>query len=192
MSTHIISIIITLLITPLLITYLLSLRTKVFDKYFKLNLEESYNLADLFPIKIKGQITCKVNYLDIPYEDLSIEINTKVIRGTIKNNIVSIELIKLSDRRKALFLVKKDYLKTVNSYINETVNKKKHYIELINLSDKEKQTIQKVACNACMNKIQCQIDFNSCNYKKLNKDLLLNKGLKVNSNKNYELNNTLN
>ncbi|ATW26787.1 hypothetical protein [Candidatus Formimonas warabiya] len=159
--------------------YKLLFRTRLFDKYFQINLEESYNLDDLFPIKIKGQITPKVDYLDIPYESLNIPINTKTICGTIENNLVSLELIKSSDRKKSLNLIKQQYTKTVRSYISETIKTKKEYIELIKISKRQKHHLKKIACANCKHQIQCEIMFDTCNYQKKTRETLLlhcNKG----------------
>ncbi|MCC5911039.1 MAG: hypothetical protein JJT76_11450 [Clostridiaceae bacterium] len=171
---------------------LLSLRTRLFDKYFQIQLEETYNLDDLFLIKVMGHITPKVDYLEIPYENLQIKINTKTIRGTIINNTVSLELIKLNDRKKALYLIKKHYSKAVKSYIAETIVNKKQHIELINISKSEKKYMKKVACDTCKHRMQCQIAFNKCNYERETKDAILSKGMKIDSNKNYGLDSGIN
>lgn len=176
-------------ITGLIYVVLPLLKTRLFDKYFEINLEESYNLNNLFPIKIKGGIVPKVDFLEIPYENLNIEINTKTIRGNIINNKISLELIKPTDRRNAIYLVKKQYIKNVKSYINETTKNNKDYIELIRISEKQKNNIEKIACKTCKNKIQCKILFKECNYLRENKDEILQKGLMIKNNINYEMNN---
>jgi len=191
MLTYISFIIIALSIIALL-SFIQKLRTRLFDKYFNIQLEESYNLNDLFPIKIIGSITPKVDYLEIPYDNLEININTKIIRGTIINNQINLELIKLSDRNKAALLIKQHYAKAVKSYINETIKNKKNFIELINISQKQRKHIKKIACSTCKHRTQCQIAFNGCNYKRETRDSILSKGLTINSNKNYEINNSLN
>lgn len=165
------------------------LRTKTFDKYFQVYLEEAYNLDDLFPIKIKGKIIPKVDFLDIPYEDLDIEINTKTIRGTIVSNGLSLELIRPRDRKTALYLIKTHYIKTVKPYIKETIQNKKEYIGLINLAEKHKRKLEKIACQTCKHRVQCQISFSECNYERLERDAILRKGIRVDTNKDYELNN---
>ena len=76
MSAYII-IVISIILAVLVYLLLPSSRTKLFDKYFQIYLEENYNLDDLFSIKIQGKIIPKVDFLDIPYEDLNIEIDTK-------------------------------------------------------------------------------------------------------------------
>lgn len=164
-------------------------RTWLFDRYFKVSLEESYNLDDLFPIKIQGKIIPKVDFLEIPYQDLSIEIKTKTIRGNIHNNNISLELIKLRDRKKSIYLVKRHYMKNVKSYIVETVRNKKEYIKLIRISNKEKQHIGRVACETCKHKMKCKISFQECNYERKTHDRLLSKGFRVDTKKNYELDN---
>ena len=169
--------------------YLLSLsRTKLFDKYFQMYLDENYNLDDLFPIKMQGKILSKVDFLDIPYESLNIEINTKTIRGTIANNILSLEFIKPSDRRTSIYLIKTHYIKAVKPYIKETVKNKKEYIDLVKISTKQKHNLEKIACQTCKHKVQCQISFTKCNYERESKDTILRKGIKVNTNKDYKLN----
>ncbi|MDR5658430.1 hypothetical protein RH915_02900 [Serpentinicella sp. ANB-PHB4] len=185
-------IILLILSIALSIPYIRSSRTKLFDKYFQVDIEESYNLVDLYPIKITGTIRPTVDYLDIPYEDLDIVINTKTIRGTIVNNKISLELIQLSDRRKALYLIKKHYTKAVQSYITETLTNKKQFIELINISSKEKRSLEKIACNTCKHRLNCPLEFNKCTYERETKDIILSKGIKVNTTKNYELNSTTN
>jgi len=165
------------------------LRTRLFDKYFQIYLEEVYNLDDLFPIKMQGQIIPKVDFLDIPYQSLNIEINTKTIRGTIVNNEISLELIKPNDRKLSVYLVKTHYIKTVKSYITETIKTKKEYIELIKISKKQKHNMEKLACHTCKHKIQCQISFTECNYERDVKDKILHKGITINNNKNYEMDN---
>ncbi|SDL01660.1 hypothetical protein SAMN05660472_02467 [Natronincola ferrireducens] len=50
-----------------------------------------------------------VDYLEVPYENLGIEINTNTNHGTIVNNTISLELIKLNNRKKAFYLIKKHY-----------------------------------------------------------------------------------
>jgi len=191
MSTYInVIIIVFSLISVALIYILLPLfRTRLFDKYFQIYLEESYNLDDLFPIKMKGKIIPKVDFLDIPYENLNIEINTKTIRGTIINNTISLELIKPTDRKSSVYLVKLYYIKTVKSYIRETINNKKEYIELIKISEKQKQKMDKIACQTCKHRIQCQISFKECNYERECIDEILRKGITINNNKNYEVDN---
>jgi len=171
--------------------YMVSLlfRTRLFDKYFQVYLEEVYNLDDLFPIKMKGQIIPKVDFLDIPYDNLNIEINTKTIRGTIINNTISLELIKPKDRKLSVYLIKTHYIKTVKSYIRETIKTKKEYIELIKISEKQKRNMEKLACQTCKHKIQCQIAFTECNYERDIKDKILHKGITINSNKDYEMDN---
>lgn len=188
MSTYLIIIVCFILIT--LIYFLLPrFRTKLFDKYFQVYLEESYNLDHLFPIKIKGNIVPKVDFLDIPYDNLSIEINTKTIRGTIINNNLSLELIKPRDRKTSVYLIKTHYIKTVRPYIKETIQNKKEYIELINLSAKQKCNLEKIACQTCKHKVQCQISFMECNYERAVKDAILGKGIKVDTDRNYEFDN---
>jgi len=191
MSTYInVIIIVFSLISVALIYILLPLfRTRLFDKYFQIYLEESYNLDDLFPIKMKGKIIPKVDFLDIPYENLNIEINTKTIRGTIINNTISLELIKPTDRKSSVYLVKLYYIKTVKSYIRETINNKKEYIELIKISEKQKQKMDKIACQTCKHRVQCQISFKECNYERECIDEILRKGITINNNKNYEVDN---
>jgi len=191
MSTYInVIIIVFSLISVALIYILLPLfRTRLFDKYFQIYLEESYNLDDLFPIKMKGKIIPKVDFLDIPYENLNIEINTKTIRGTIINNTISLELIKPTDRKSSVYLVKLYYIKTVKSYIIETINNKKEYIELIKISEKQKQKMDKIACQTCKHRVQCQISFKECNYERECIDEILRKGITINNNKNYEVDN---
>jgi len=191
MSTYInVIIIVFSLISVALIYILLPLfRTRLFDKYFQIYLEESYNLDDLFPIKMKGKIIPKVDFLDIPYENLNIEINTKTIRGTIINNTISLELIKPTDRKSSVYLVKLYYIKTIKSYIRETINNKKEYIELIKISKKQKQKMDKIACQTCKHRVQCQISFKECNYERECIDEILRKGITINNNKNYEVDN---
>ncbi|SET60034.1 hypothetical protein SAMN05660297_02900 [Natronincola peptidivorans] len=167
--------------------YIKMLRTRLFDKYFQIQLEESYNLDDLFPIKIKGHILPKVDYLDIPYGSLSIKISTKTIRGTIVDNTVSLELIQLKDRKKAIYLIKKHYTKAVKSYIIDTIKNKKEFIELFIMSEKQKQHMKKIACDTCKHKMQCEIAFTQCSYERKAKDAILNKGFHINTDKNYEL-----
>lgn len=187
MLTNMNIIIILFSIFSAVVTYIIFFPTRLFDKYFQISLEESYDLDDLFPIKIKGQIIPKVDFLEIPYESLNIEIHTKTIRGTIVNNIVSLELIKLRDRRKSFHLLKKHYAKAVKSYITETIRNKKEYIQLITISKKEKQYIKKVACETCKHRMQCQIAFTQCSYERKSRDAILDKGITVDTNKNYEL-----
>ncbi|MFW5648526.1 MAG: hypothetical protein ACOCG5_05520 [Candidatus Alkaliphilus sp. MAG34] len=174
-----------------ILIYLLlqSLRTKLFDKYFQIYLDESYNLDDLFPIKIQGKVLPKVDFLDIPYENLNIEISTKTIRGTINSNTLSLELIKPGDRKTSVYLVKTHYTKAVKPYIKETIKNKKEYISLVRMSTKQRHNLEKLACQTCKHKVQCQISFTECNYEREPKDTILRKGIKVNTNKNYELNN---
>ncbi len=164
-------------------------KTKLFNKYFKIYLEENYNLNNLFPIKIEGKIIPKVDFLDIPYENLDIEINTKTIRGSIVNNNIALELIKPDDRRAAVYLIKTHYIKTVKSYINETIRNKKEYIELIKISEKQKHNMKKIACQTCKHKIRCQILFKECTYERDIADEVLQKGITIKSSKNYELDN---
>ncbi len=164
-------------------------KIRFFDKYFNIYLEESYNLNDLFPIKIKGKIIPKVDFLDIPYQDLNIGINTKTIRGNIKNNVISLDLIKPKDRKKTVYLIKAYYIKAVKSYIIETVKKKKEYIKLINISKKQKNNMKKIACQTCKNRVQCQIVFTECNYERNVNDKILSKGITIKSSKNYEMDN---
>ncbi|SNS93153.1 hypothetical protein SAMN05446037_102825 [Anaerovirgula multivorans] len=187
MLTNIDMIIVILSIFSAVLIYIFLFPTRLFDKYFQIYLEESYDLDALFPIKIKGQIIPKVGFLEIPYQSLNIEINTKTIRGTIVNNTVSLEFIKLSDRRKSLYLLKKHYTKAVKSYITETIRNKKDYIRLIKISTRQKQHIKKVACQTCKHRMKCQIAFDQCNYERKTKDTILSKGIRVDSNKNYEL-----
>ena len=191
MSTYNIVIFIGLsfLVGGLIYVLLLSLKTRLFDKYFEVSIEESYNLNNLFPIKINGQINPKVDFLEIPYESLNIEINTKTIRGNIINNNISLELIKPTDRKTAVYLVKKHYMKNVKSYINETIKNNKEHIELIKISEKQKRNMEKIACKTCKHKMQCKISFKECNYERDNIDEILQKGLIIKSNKNYEMNN---
>lgn len=174
----------------IVLVYLLlqTFRTKLFDKYFQICLEETYNLDDLFPIKIRGRVLPKVDFLDIPYESLNIEINTKTIRGTIINNTLSMELIRPSDRRASIYLVKIHYIDTVRPYIRETVKNKKEYIDLVKISTKQKHNLERIACQTCKHRVQCQISFTKCNYEREHNDTILRKGIKVNTNKNYELN----
>lgn len=142
MSTYINSstIFIALSVLSVVTLYILlpMIRTKLFDKYFQIYLEESYNLDDLFPIKMNGKIIPKVDYLDIPYEDLDIEIHTKTIRGRIVCNNISLELIKPDDRKTSVYLIKTHYTQAVKPFIKETFNSKKEYIELIRISEKQK------------------------------------------------------
>lgn len=188
MSTYIIIILI-IIFTALVYILFPLFQTRLFDKYFQIYSEENYNLNDLFPIKIQGKIIPKVDFLDIPYEQLNIEINTKTIRGTIINNILSLKLIKPKDRRTSVYLIKTYYINAVKPYIVETIKNKKEYIELIKISTKQKRNLEKIACQTCKHKVQCNISFTKCNYKRMNKDAILRKGIKVNTNKNYELNN---
>ncbi|MDT3699017.1 MAG: hypothetical protein RO469_06275 [Thermincola sp.] len=166
--------------------YLLALRTRLFDKYFQIHLEECYNMDDLFHIKIKGQITPKVDYLEIPYEDLNIEINTKTMRGTIVNNEVSLELINLHDRKKTKYLIKQYYIKTVESYIKEILRNNKDYIKLIKTSKRQKHHMKKIACGTCKYSLQCQISFDECNYERETRDAILSNCIRTSDSKYYE------
>ncbi len=187
MSTNI-SIFIIGFISFIIISKIFSiLATRLFDKYFQIILEENYNLDDLFPIKISGQIIPKADFLEIPYNNLSVQINTQRIRGTIISNRISLELIKIGDRKKAIYLVKKHYTKAVKPYIRETFQSKMEHIRLIKISKRQRPRMKKIACNTCKHKMQCQIAFKGCNYERKTQDSVLDKGLVVNSNKNYEL-----
>lgn len=187
MSVYI-SIIVGIIFIILIYLLLQTLRTKLFDKYFQIYLDESYNLDDLFPIKIQGKVLPRVDFLDIPYENLNIEINTKTIRGTIASNTLSLELIKPGDRRTSVYLVKTHYIKAVKPYIKETIKNKKEYINLVRMSTKQRHNLEKLACQTCKHKVQCQISFTKCNYEREHKDTILRRGIKVNTDKNYELN----
>lgn len=187
MLTNMNIIIILLSVFSVVLINKLFFQTEIFDKYFLISLEETYNLDDLFSIKIKGQINPKVDFLEIPYQNLEIIINTKTIRGTIVDNRISLEFIKLSDRKKIMHLIKKHYTKAVKPYIQETIKLKREHIELIKISKKEKHQIKKIACQTCKHRMQCQITFNECNYERKTIDEVLNKGITVDTNKNYEL-----
>lgn len=165
--------------------YLFLLRPRLFDKYFRIDLDENYNLDDLFPIKIKGRITPKVDYLDIPYESLSIEIKTRAIHGTIINNSVSLELINLHDRKKIPYLIKQHYIKAVQSSLKEIIKQKKDYIELIKISKKQEQQMKKIACATCRYRIQCHISFNECNYEREKREAFLSNNMLNNENKKF-------
>ncbi|WP_034328045.1 hypothetical protein [Alkaliphilus transvaalensis] len=154
------------------------LKNNKFNQYFQLFSQESYNLDDLFPIKLSGEIIPKKDYLEIPH-DLYVTINTTAIQGEIKHNRFYIELIRPKDRKKALELVKSQYLKTVTPYIRETIQNKKEDIRLIELSKKQLPQMQKIACNTCKHKVQCQIAFTSCNYEREEVDTIIRKGIKV-------------
>lgn len=190
MSTYA-TVVIVLIIFLSIVIYILSssFSTRYFDKYFEVSLDESYNLDHLFPIKIDGTIIPKVSFLEIPYNELNIEINKKTIRGTIVNNIINLELIKTKDRKKSIHLIKEHYIRAVKPYITEIVRDKKEYIELIKISEKQKQYIEKIACQTCKNKMQCQIAFTECNYERKFSDQVLNKGMKVDSDRNYKFDN---
>ncbi|ABR47574.1 hypothetical protein Amet_1374 [Alkaliphilus metalliredigens QYMF] len=154
-------------------------RSYVFNQYFKVEYEESYNLDNIFQVKIHGRIIPTVSYLDIPYEDITVEIHTPTIRGNIKNNFVSIELVRPQDRRKAIMLVKSHYYKAVKSFIKETVTNKKEHIYLLSLAEKQKIQMHKIACHTCKHRVQCQISFTECKYERVEKDILLHKGIKI-------------
>ncbi|ABW19605.1 hypothetical protein [Alkaliphilus oremlandii] len=187
MSTY--TIIILALIGSAAMIYLVFtlLKTRFFNKHFDIYIQESYNLDDLFPIKLNGKIIPKADFLDVPYEELQIQVDTKTIRGTISNNIISIELIRPMDRKKAVFLIKAYYTKTVRPYIKEAVKNKKEYIVLRNLSKKQQPNLKKIACNTCKHRVQCQITFTECHYEREDRDKILDRGIVVNSKKNYEL-----
>ncbi len=163
-------------------------RIKLFDKYFQIYSEENYNLDDLFSVKIQGKIIPKVDFLDIPYEDLDIEIDTKTIRGSITDNVLSLKLIRPSDRRISICLVKTHYIKAVRPYIKETIKNKKEYIDLIKISTRQKHNLEKIACRTCKHRVQCQISFTKCNYERADRDTVLRRGMKVDTNRDYELN----
>lgn len=157
-----------------------------FDKYFQLNLEESYDLNKLFSIRLTGKIVPRVSFLEIPYEELNIDINKKTIRGTIKNNVVSLEFIRIRDKKRAVNLIKLYYMKKVAPYIKETIKAKKEDIELIKMAEKEKDKLKKIACQTCKHRMQCQISLGECNYERRTEDKILNKGIRINNNINYE------
>lgn len=192
MSTYIGVIIIILSIFFFAAIYTLLFRTRLFEKHFQIHLEESYNLDDLFSIKLKGQITPKVDYLEIPYDSLNIEINTRTIRGTIVNNTVSVELINLNDRKKAQYLIKQHYIKTVKSYIKEILKNKKQFIKLIKISKKQKHHMKKLACGTCKHRMQCQISFYECNYQRETRNSTLSKCIRTNNIKSSEPDTLLN
>ncbi|MBM7616068.1 hypothetical protein [Alkaliphilus hydrothermalis] len=155
------------------------LKNKKFDSYFQIYSEETYNLDDLYHIKLKGHIAPKKDYLDIPYKELSIVIRTTAIQGEIKENEFYLELIRPRDRKKALMLVREQYMKAVTPYISETFQNRKEDIKLIELSKKHSAVMEKIACNTCKHKIQCSISFTQCHYERADVDVLLNKGIKV-------------
>ena len=150
-----------------------------FNKYFSIISEEAYDLDNLFPIRVTGKILTKMDYLDIPYEEINLEVRTTTILGQIIGTGFSLCYIRLKDRNKAIKLIKKHYLKAVKPYIIETNKNKAEYINLINLSRKQLPKIEKVACSTCKNTIQCQIAFTKCNYKRNDVDNLLNKGITI-------------
>ena len=150
-----------------------------FNKYFIIISEESYDLDNLFPIRITGTIIPKMDYLEIPYGEIKIEIKTATIIGQIKGTGINLSFIRLKDRKKAIRLVKKHYVKAVNSYVVETNKNKAEYINLINLSKKQLPKIEKLACSTCKNTIKCEIAFTNCNYERDNVDKLLAKGIKI-------------
>ncbi len=160
----------------LLIRYL---ENEKFNKYFALTAEEAYDLDNLFPIKISGRIIAKMDYLDIPYEELKLEIKTPTILGQIIGTEYQLSFIRLKDRKKALKLVKSHYLKAVKPYILETNKNKAEYIYLINLSKKQRPKIERVACATCKNTIQCQIAFSKCTYERDQVDNIINKGITI-------------
>ncbi len=154
-------------------------RSREFNNYFKISYDETYHLDALYHIKLSGTIVPRLDYLDIPYDTLSVSIDKPAIRGLIKKNQFSVELIRPRDRRKALRLIRRHYLNAVNPYIIETLQNKKEEIYLIRLSKKQLPKLQKLACNTCRHKLLCQISFDGCSYEREQKDMLLNKGLKV-------------
>ncbi|GAB6086780.1 hypothetical protein [Alkaliphilus crotonatoxidans] len=155
-------------------------RLRPFYRYFEISYEETYNLNDLYQIKLVGRITPKMEYLDIPYSTLSVSIDKPAIKGHIKSNEFTVELIRPRDRRRALGLICRHYFKAVNPYITETLQNKKEEIRLIKLSKKQLPKLQKLACNTCKHKLLCQISFDKCSYEREYKDSLLGRGLKVN------------
>jgi hypothetical protein len=163
------------------------LKSNRFDKYFTICAEETYNLDNLFQIKINGIIVPKVDFLDIPYLDLFAEINTPTIKGKIKENNFSIEFIRPNDRKKAIQLVKYHYLKTVHSFIDEALRDKKEHIRLSALSKQQKSKIQKIACHTCKHKIKCRIAFDKCHYERTQVDAILRKGIRVDMNTSLAL-----
>ncbi|NLM03893.1 MAG: hypothetical protein GX214_02610 [Clostridiales bacterium] len=189
MSTFIFSLLAMAIFFSILIyIYLSSSINRIFNKYFELNLDESYNLDDLFYIKLYGEITPKVDFLEIPYKELNIEINKKTIRGNIINNKINLELVRASDRKTSISLIKEYYIKSVKTYIKESIKEKQEYIQLIKISERQKKYMKKLACQTCKHKMQCQISFTECNYERKFNDKILDKGMKVDNDRNYKLN----
>ncbi len=162
-------------------------RNRKFNQYFQIISDESYNLDDLFHIKLTGEIIPKMDYLDIPYDELTISIQTPTILGVIKQNQFYVQLIRPRHRKKALELVKLHYMKTVAPYIRDTIQNKREDIQLINLSKRHLPKIKKLACNTCRYKIQCRIAFTECNYEREKLDTLLEKGIVVKLNRSTNL-----
>lgn len=153
--------------------------TRIFNKYFYVELVERYNLDKIYHIEITGRIIPKVAYLKIPYEKISTEIKSKAMMGVINNNNIYIELISPKDRRKVLYLIKKSYIKAVKPYIREVLSNSKDQIKLIKLSQRHRPKVSKIACNTCKYKVQCKIAFTACNYQREHNDTILNKGIRV-------------
>ena len=159
--------------------FLQYLQNRRFNKYFTIISEETYDLDNLFPIRVTGKILTRMDYLDIPHEEINLKVRTTTILGQIVGTGFSLCYIRLKDRNKAVRLVKQHYLKAVAPYIEETNKNKAEYINLINLSRKQLPKIEKVACSTCKNTIQCQIAFTKCNYKRSDVDNLLYEGITI-------------
>lgn len=154
-------------------------RNHKFNHYFKISYEETYDLSELYHIKLIGTIIPKMDYLDVPYDTLTVEFNRPAIKGSIKSNEFTVELIRLKDRKKALQMIRKHYLAAVNPFIKETLQNKSEDIMLITLAQKQLPRLQKLACDSCKHKLQCQIAFEGCHYEREKKDKILDKGIKV-------------
>ncbi|SCY69298.1 hypothetical protein [Alkaliphilus peptidifermentans] len=159
--------------------FYLSLSTRLFNKYFIIKYDEEYDMDNIYHIKIKGVITPKVDYLDIPKGKISAEINTNTIIGIIKQDVAQLELICPNDRNKAIRLIKKSYINAVKPFLKESLQNNKETIQLIRLSEKHRTKVSKLACNTCKYKVQCKIAFTKCNYERENLDIILKKGIKV-------------
>lgn len=156
-----------------------SRNTRGFKRYFSLSYQETYQMDQLYPIILTGQIDTKVDYYRLPHGEVEASVEKYALKGAIYNNGFTLQLIRPRDRKKALRLIRSQYYHLAAPYLKEVNQLKHETIELSKLSKAQTKKLEKIACNTCKKRLQCQIAFTGCQYEREEVDPLLAKGIKV-------------
>lgn len=153
-----------------IIYYKLTWKVRAFDRNFHIDYQQIYSVGHIYQIKLLGNITPISDngrkIFDTYSSNFNISFSNTTISGNVYGDRVNINMIRKKDKKTALRLLKKTFIKELRSTIREIETEYKTENKLKEMASKEKNKLTKMACQECRYKYQCGIAFTECKYEK--------------------------